>query len=302
MFELWVPITIAAAFLQNIRSALQKHLKSRLSTSGATMVRFLYAMPFAVLYVAVLHRGYGFDLPTPNTAFLFYVALGGLTQIVATGLLVYLFSFRNFAVGTTYSKTETVQTAIFGVIVLGDPIGLGAAHAILISLIGVVILSVAKQTVTARALLFSWSDRPALIGLASGAAFGMAAVSYRAASLSLGGEGFLMQAGFTLACVTVFQTVVMAIYMIRREPGQLGKVIRSWRVSGLVGLAGMGASVGWFTAMTIQNAAYVRALGQIELVFTFVASVFIFRERTNAKEVAGILLIVAGILVLLALR
>jgi drug/metabolite transporter (DMT)-like permease len=91
MFELWVPITIAAAFLQNIRSALQKHLKSRLSTSGATMVRFLYAMPFAVLYVAVLHRGYGFDLPTPNTAFLFYVALGGLTQIVATGLLVYLF-------------------------------------------------------------------------------------------------------------------------------------------------------------------------------------------------------------------
>jgi drug/metabolite transporter (DMT)-like permease len=166
----------------------------------------------------------------------------------------------------------------------------------------VVILSVAKQTVTARALLYSWSDRPALIGLASGAAFGMAAVSYRAASLSLGGEGFLMQAGFTLACVTVFQTVVMAIYMIRREPGQLGKVIRSWRVSGLVGLAGMGASVGWFTAVTIQNAAYVRALGQIELVFTFVASVFIFRERTNAKEVAGILLIVAGILVLLALR
>ncbi|MGI9451376.1 MAG: EamA family transporter, partial [Geminicoccaceae bacterium] len=139
----------------------------------------------------------------------------------------------------------------------------------------------------------------ALIGITSGTFFGVSAVSYRAASLSLGGDGFLMQAGFTLACVTVLQTGLMAAYMRLREPGQITAVLRSWRVSALVGLAGMLASVGWFTAMTIQNAAYVRALGQIELVFTFASSYFIFGERSNRMELIGVMLVTFGILLLL---
>ncbi|MGB1006215.1 MAG: EamA/RhaT family transporter, partial [Thalassobaculaceae bacterium] len=114
MFELWVPITLAAAFLQNLRSALQKYLKGRLSTAGATMTRFVYAVPFALVYVLVLNRQFDLPWPAVHGEFLGYMALGGVSQIAATALLVYLFAFRNFAVGTTYSKTETVQTAIFG--------------------------------------------------------------------------------------------------------------------------------------------------------------------------------------------
>lgn len=302
MFELWVPITLAAAFLQNLRSALQKHLKGRLSTAGATMTRFIYAVPFALLYVLVLNTQ--FDMPWPQTSaiFLFYMAVGGIAQIAATALLVYLFSFRNFAVGTTYSKTETVQTAIFGAVVLGDPVSAGAVAAILVSLAGVVALSVAKEAATWRSLLTSWTSRTALIGLASGACFGISAIAYRAASLSLGGEGFLMQAGFTLACVTVFQTLIMAVYVVIREPGELLRVIKAWRVAVIVGLAGMSASACWFTAMTIQNAAYVRTLGQIELVFTFLVSVLLFREKPTWVEVLGIVLVMAGILLLLQTR
>ena len=108
-----------------------------------------------------------------------------------------------------------------------------------------------------------------------------------------------MQAAFTLACVTVFQTLVMAIYMRLREPGQITRVIQAWRVAGWVGLSGMMGSAGWFTAMTIQNAAYVRALGQIELVFTFAASYFFFHEQTNRIELFGIALVIGGILILL---
>jgi drug/metabolite transporter (DMT)-like permease len=158
---------------------------------------------------------------------------------------------------------------------------------------------------TFAAAVFVFHERPnrtEVIGIASGAFFGISAVSYRAAALSLGGEGFLMQAAFTLACVTLFQTLVMAIYMRLREPGQVTAVWRSWRVSGLVGLSGMLASACWFTAMTIQNAAYVRALGQIELLFTFAAGHFFFRERSNALELTGIGLVIAGILILLLFR
>ena len=300
--ELWIPITLGAAFFQNLRSALQKHLKATLSTSGATFSRFAYAAPLALLYAVLLSTLGGYALPQPNALFFSYMAIGGIGQILATALLVYLFSFRNFAVGTTYSKTETVQTAIFGFFILGDRMTLLAGLAILISLLGVFAISAARAPKGFRGLTGSLTERTALIGLASGAFFGISAVSYRAASLSLGGEGFLMQAAFTLAAVTIFQTALMAVYMRIREPGQITAVLRSWRVSSLVGLVGMLASAGWFTAVTIQNAAYVRALGQVELIFTFAASYLVFGERSTRLELLGIALVTIGIVVLLTAR
>jgi len=297
--ELWIPITLVAAFMQNLRSALQKYLKGSLSTSGATFCRFVYAVPLALVYVAALGEGYGFAWPEPNPRFALFSMFGGIAQITATAILVYLFSLRNFTVGTTYSKTETVQTAIFGLVILGEPVSAPAAAAIAISLVGVMAISVAKSQLTLRNLLLGWTGRAAFIGILSGTFFGLSAVSYRAASLSLGGEGFLMQAAFTLACVVVFQSAVMAVWIRVREPGELTRVFRSWRVASLVGVAGMIGSAGWFTAMTLENAAHVRAVGQVELVFTFIASYFFFRERSTLLEIAGILLIVAGIVILL---
>jgi drug/metabolite transporter (DMT)-like permease len=297
--ELWIPITLVAAFFQNLRSALQKHLKGRLSNTGATFSRFAYAAPLALAYVLALTVLTGEPLPPPNPTFALYVLLGGLAQITATALLLYSFSFRNFAVGTTYSKTETVQTAIFGILILGDPLGPFAALAIGISLVGVMAISVGGTRMTFRGLLTSLAEKPALIGIASGAFFGLSAISYRGASLSLGDHGFLLRAAYTLACVTVFQTLVMALYMRWREPGEITATFRAWRVAAWAGASGMIASAGWFTAMTIQNAAYVRALGQVELVFTFAASIFLFKERPNRVEIAGILLVIGGILLLL---
>jgi drug/metabolite transporter (DMT)-like permease len=297
--DAWIPITIAAAFFQNLRSALQKHLKGRLSTIGATFSRFAYAAPLALLYLLVLALITGKDLPAPNRTFVVYALVGGLAQIAATALLLYSFSFRNFAVGTAYSKTETVQTAIFGILILGDPLSIGPAAAIVISLIGVMAISVARTRMSLLGLLTSLTEKPALIGIASGAFFGLSAISYRGASLSLGEHGFAVRAAYTLACVTVFQTLVMAIYMRLREPGQVTAVFRAWRVAAWAGFSGMVASACWFTAMTIQNAAYVRALGQIELVFTFAASVLMFHEWPNRAEITGILLVIAGILLLL---
>ena len=299
MIELWIPITILAAFSQNLRSALQKHLKSRLSTAGATYVRFFYAVPFAFLYLFILNQFFYLPLPEPNANFIIFGIIGGGTQIIATALLVYLFSFRNFAVGTAYSKTETAQTAVFGLIILGDPLTPGAIIGIMISLVGVMAISTARQENGLKNIIQSLSQKTALIGLASGAMFGMSAISYRAASLSLGGEGVVIQAAYTLACVTVFQTLAMTIYLQLKEKGEVINVIKNWRVAILVGLSGMIGSACWFTAMTLQNAAYVRALGQIELVFTFIASYIFFKEKTNGTELFGILALVLGILVLL---
>ena len=285
--------------MQNLRSALQKYLKGRLSTGGATYSRFFYAAPCALLYVGGLYLLTDWPLPTPNARFVAFGAAGGVAQILGTYLLVHLFSLRNFAVGNAYSKTETVQTALVGIVILGDPITAGVAAAILVALVGVMALAVSTGQVSVRARGSGWTQRSALIGIFSGTMFGVSAVCYRAASLSLGGDGFIMQAAFTLACVTVFQAALMGYYLKRKEAGQFLSVLRAWRVAGLVGICGMLGSAGWFTAMTIQNAAHVRALGQIELVFTFIASTVFFGERPNRIEIVGILLIISGIVMLL---
>ena len=299
MTFLWIPLTIAAAFLQNVRSALQKHLKGRLGTTGATFVRFGYGFPVAIAYLAGLVFLFDFEVPEPNTRFITFVVVGGLAQIAATALLVTLFDARNFAVGTTYSKTETVQAAIFALVFLGETISLSATLGILVSLAGVIAISAARGPAGLGSIAKSWTNRAALIGLASGAFFGVAAISVRGGSLALGGDGFLVQAAFTLAVMLVFQTIVMGTYMAIRNFGELLDVLRAWKVAMWVGASGAVASIGWFTAMTIQNAALVRALGQIELVFTIAASVLIFREKIVRMELVGIALVVAGILILI---
>lgn len=300
MVELWIPITIAGAFLQNLRTALQKHLKAKLSTGGASYVRFFYAWPFAILYVWGLHAWGGYPVPEVNTLFLVYCLLGGLSQILFTVLLVYLFSLRNFTVGTVYSKTEVVQVAVLGFVLLGDTVSLMAALAIAFCFVGIMALSVAHGEVTAKRLFTGLFEKPTLIGLLCGAFLGGSVVFFRGAALELPAGAVVMRAGFTLAVSVVMQAVIMGIYLRIREPGQLTAVIRHWPPALSVGIAGVLGSICWFTAFTLQNAAYVRALGQIELVFTFVTSVFFFREKTNRIEIAGILLIIAAILLLLA--
>ncbi len=294
--ELWIPITIFAAFCQNLRTALQKHLKGKLGTTGATFVRFGYGVPFAVVYAAVLHFVFAQPLPAPTLTLLIAGALGGFAQIFGTFLLVYLFSFRNFAVGTAYSKTEPIQAALFGFLVLGEHVTLVSAGFILVGITGVIVISLSKAPLSWSAVRTSLIGRPALIGLASAAFFGASAVAYRTASLSLEGTGVAMQAAYALVYATAFQTFCMVIWMLWREPEQLRASVVAWRSAVWVGAAGVAGSIGWFTAMTLQNVAYVRALAQIELVFTFVASWLVFKEAIARSEIAGCLLIIAAVL------
>jgi drug/metabolite transporter (DMT)-like permease len=291
--EIWVLITVVAAFLQNIRSALQRQLTSRLSAEGAAYVRFIFALPFAGIYLAVLACCLDMPLPDPNVVFAGYVVVGGSAQILGTVFLIRSFAVRNFAVGTAYSKTETMQAAMFGIVLLGEGVGQFAVLGILISLFGVVALSRPARSAD------GWFGAGAMWGVLSGSGFAISAVCYRGASLSLAPVGVVNQAAVTLGWVLLFQTLAMGSYLLLRKEGELVRVARAWRPALIVGACGMMASAGWFTAMAIQKAAYVRAVGQVELVFAFIISIAVFRERSRAIDVVGVLLIVAGILLLL---
>lgn len=297
--EAWIPITFAAALAQTARFMLQKQLKTTgLSTAGATFARFVYSAPLIAGLIFVYARASDQTFPTIPPQFWAFALSGGLTQILATMCVVALFSHRNFAVGITFKKTEVVLTALVGFALLGEGVALVGALAIGFGLTGVLLLS-DPPAGTGRFATRIF-NRAAGLGIASGLFFAVSAVGYRGASLSLGSGDTVLRAGTTLAVVTASQTLAMALYLTWRERGQIATVLANWRIAGLVGLTSMIGSFCWFTAFTLQNAAYVNALGQVELIFSLAASTLFFRERITRRELGGMALLVFGILILIA--
>lgn len=299
MIEAWILLSVMAALFQTLRFMLQKQLSmGRLSAGGATFARFFYAAPFAAAIAFGYLGWWGQGLPDLGGLFWQYVLAGGLAQILATWCVVALFAERNFAVGITFKKTEVVQTALVGFVILGDRVSMAGLMAILVGLVGVLVLSDAPAS-------GHWSrrfvNRAAGLGLASGACFAISAVAYRGATLEVASEDAFLRAMLSVAAVTAAQSIAMALWLRWREPGQLGRVWAARGTAVWMGLTSVGGSVGWFTAFTLQNAAYVFAVGQVEVIFSMLASVLFFRETISRREYIGIALLSASILLLVLL-
>lgn len=296
---LWIAATLFAAFMQNLRFLLQRHLKvTTLSTGGATLARFLFGAPLAAFALGLYALATGAELPPLNPAFWVYVLSGGIAQIIATMCVVALFAFRNFAVGITLKKTEVMLSAAVGLMLLGDAVSLPVLVAIAIGFLGVLFLSDPPKSEIRLPLRNRIFNVASGYGLASGALFAVSAVAYRGATLQLASEDAILRAALTLTAATASQLILLGAYLLWREPGQLGKVAQSWRVTSLTGLTSIFGSLGWFTALALQTAAYVKALGQVELVFSFLFSVFFLREKTSGKEIIGLVFIICSVLLI----
>ena len=292
---LWIPITVWAALAQTVRNAAQRSLTASLGTLGATLVRFLYGLPFAAAWLAAVLAATHERLPAPDAAFALWVLLGAVSQIAATALLLRTMEERNFALGVAYSKTEVLQVAMFAMLFLGDPFGARTALAVSLATFGVLLLSPADRERPLRALAAGWTSRATLLGIASGAGFALASVGYRGAALRLEGSGFLMAGAYTLVAAQLVQTLLLGGWLLARSPATVAGVVREWRRSLLAGFMGAAASAGWFTAFALQPAAYVRTLGLVELVFSYAVSRRLFRERLTRLERAGMALLALGV-------
>lgn len=294
---LWIPFTIAAATFQTARFMLQKYLSmGALSAAGATFSRFIYSAPLILLGMWGYLTATGQTVPPVSGAFFGYATIGGLAQILATVCVVLLFQARNFAVGITFKKTEVILSVLVGLVVLGEGVSLTGLGAILLGVIGVLLLS--KTPGIEGRWWQHLASRAVALGLASGLLFAISAVNYRGATLQLAAEDPIVRAGVTLAVVVCWQVVVMAVWLALRDPAQIGAVWRNRNVAIWVGLTSMGGSFCWFVAFALQTAAYVKALGQVELVLSLMASVLFFKETITGREIGGMTLLVASILVL----
>ena len=289
MIEPWVYWTLLAAVMQSVRTAGQKVLVADISSVSATLVRYLFGLPFAALYLAWLLASRHWQLPEFNAVFLVSGLFAGVLQIIATVLLIQLFTLRNFAVGSTFIRTEIVLTALLGFALFGEAVSLAGWLAMLVCVAGLVLISLAKT-----GLVSSLWNQSAVYGLGAGLCFALTSLLLRQASLSLGLADAMFSAALTLMYMVLLQTVITLAWVARWRPGELTVIATKWRPCLFVGATAVAGSVGWFTAMTLELAAYVKTLGQVEFLVSLLIAVYFFKERPSRLELAGMLLIVLG--------
>jgi drug/metabolite transporter (DMT)-like permease len=280
-----------------LRNAAQRHLTGDLGALGATLVRFLYGLPFAVLWLLIAWLAIAAPNPLPavNLPFLWWTVVASVSQIAATALLLRCMAERNFALGVAYAKTELIQVALFGLVLLGDRITLATVAAIVVATAGVLLVSLPSGERSLLSLVPGLTSRTALLGIASGSAFGMAAVGYRGAALALETPSIVLAAAYSLVWAQALQTVLLGGYLLWRNRRIVVAVLQAWRVSMLAGSTGAIGSACWFTAMALEPVANVRTLGLIELYFSYVVSHRFFRERLTRAEMVGFVLLALGL-------
>ena len=286
---LWAVFTLIAAAAQTARNAMQRELTATLGTVGATHVRFLFGFPFALMFLFGVMAVTGAGLPRTPLVFWPWVIVGALGQIAATALMLSAMGERSFVVAYAYIKTEPVQVALFGLIFLGDHVTPLSATAILIATAGVIAISLKPGAAKAG------TTRSTLIGLGGGTMFALSAIAYRGGILALNIPDFVLAATFTLAVGLVVQAALLSLYLALRDPQVLRAIMRAWKPSLFAGFMGSFASEFWFLAFAITTAANVRTLALVEVLFAQGVTHLIFKEPTTRRELAGIVLVVAGV-------
>lgn len=292
---LWILATLVAAAAQTARNAMQSSLTATLGTIGATQVRFLYGFPFALVFLAIAMAAAQSAPPAPNAVFLAFTAAGSVAQFFGMALQLAAMRERSFSVATAFVKTEPVLVAVFGLLILGETLTWMSAGAIVIATAGVFLIA-AKPGAKWNAE----SLRPALYGVAAGGLYAVAAIGFRGGILALDADAlFFMRATTTLVWSLAIQSVLVGAWMAVFLRAALFKSLALWRQSLFAGFMGAFASQFWFLGFSLTSAANVRTLGLVEVLFAQAVSRRVFSEIATAREIAGLILVVAGVGLLL---
>lgn len=295
MFSSWILFTLMAAFMQSWRNAFQKQLSATVDVYGVTLARFLFGFPFAVLYIFWLYQSHPIQLHASFTAmFWVYILIAGCSQILATILMVMLFKQKNYAVGVGLAKSEAILAALIGVMLLQE-------HLSWLGWAGVVIGGAAVFLLSKGHQQQKLSLSTLMIGVGSGLSFAITSLLVREASLELSALPFLHRAAWVLLCVIGFQCISLLLYLIIFSRKTLKAM---WQRIGLtfkVSVCSFMASLGWFSAMSMQSVAIVKTLGQIEVLFSLLISAYFFKEKLARSDHWGLcLVVIAAIMVIWA--
>ena len=278
---LWIVLAAAAAPLQVARNAMQRGLTGDAGPWGATLVRFLFGLPFSIAILAVANALTPDASPHPTSRFWIAVVIGAISQVAATGALLIAMRSAGFAVAIMLQQSSLPLAAVMGWLVLGDHLRPWVWAGVALASAGLVVLSWPRRG-QARA------DLPgALMGFAAGASFAVAFNAYRQAGQTFEPDHPLFSSSVSLVCAQVMQSVVLGAILAALRPQALRSVFGSWRVSLMAGFFGSAASACWFGALALAPAAPVRAVGLIEGPVAAAVGRRLFRERLRARQWIG---------------
>lgn len=273
--------------MQTWRNGLQSKLSQHVDTSGVTLSRFLFAAPIAGIYLFILYQ-----YPTQNTAlslpeysltFVRFVLIAAVMQIIATSLMVVLFKQKNFAIGAGLAKSEALVAGVLGTFFFGSQLTMLGWAGIFVGTISIFVLSGLLQK-------GNFSLKTVFIGLACGSSFALTSLYVREASHELD-LPFVYGAAWVLFWVILVQTIALSIFIGVKNPKVFGQLRAHPGLTVATSLTSCIGSIGWFTAMALQHVAYVKTLGQIEVLFTILLSIFWLKQPVKKHEVWGLLLI-----------
>ena len=291
MFNLlWIPATVFAAGFQVARNAFQRGMMSSTGPWGATLVRFLFGLPFSLVFVVVASLATPHARPSFNLAFWAGAVSGAVGQVLATAALLVAMNRAGFAVGTAVQQSSLPLAAIVGLFVFHDRLSGLAWLGVAITMAGLLVLTWPKHATGPKPLSGS------AFGLVSGLCFGFSLNAFRHAGLALEPEHHIYGAVVSVAVVQAMQSVALTLILALRDPAALRAVIKGWRESLAAGFCGAVASTGWFIALSLAPAAPVRAVGVIEAPIAAVAGRRIFAERLHVQQIFAGLAVLAGVL------
>ncbi len=287
----WILFTFLAAFMQSWRNAFQSHLSGDVKTAGVTLARFLWASPIAAIYLITLYSIEPSELPRFDVSFLKFIFGASIMQIIATALMVKLFKFNNYAVGAGLAKSEALVAAFLGMLFFGT-------HLSLLGWIGVFIGGIGVFMMSTQGNLRQISLPTVALGVSCGSAFALTSLWVREASLA-SGLPFPYSAAWVLLLVISLQTLMIVSYLVVTDRNTLKVLWSKPKIVFLTSFTSCLGSIGWFSAMSLEAVPYVKTLGQIEIFFTMLISVFWLKQKIRIKDGLGLVLVaVAAVMVM----
>lgn len=287
---LWIPLTLAATVLQVSRNALQRGLMPVAGPWGATLVRFLFGLPFTLAFIVVAKAFSPQAQGHFSAHFLTACVVGALAQVAATAALLVSMQRSSFAIGTAFQQSSLPFTALVGFFIFHDPVRPLAWAGLFIATGGLIYLSWPKRLEGIR----DWS--PALLGLTSGACFALSANAFRQGGLAFDPHHVVFSALVTVAVVQAIQSALLTAGLALLDPRSLKAAVGAWKSSLGAGLFGAGASALWFVALTMSPAGPVRAVGVVEMPVAALAGRRLFAERLSLAQIAAGLVTTAGVI------
>ena len=286
---LFIPITLAGAAFQVARNALQRGMMPAAGPWGATLVRFLFGLPFSLLFVLGAWAAAPGVRPHFSGGYFGFALTGATAQVLATACLLVSMRRAGFAVGTAMQQSSLPLAGVIGWLAFRDALSPTAWAGVGVCTVGLAVLTWPRDATGPKPLT------GALFGLLSGLFFGFALNAYRHAVVTLDPGHPVFASVATISLTQAVQAAVLTGILAWRRPQVLEALFVGWKESLIAGFCGATASAAWLLALGLAPAAAVRAVGVAEAPMAALAGRRLFAERLKPLQLLAGALTAVGV-------